>query len=77
MGDYDDGDNPLVSVYRTSELPEKFHWKRSRFMPGIVIMTRPGATVLTVSGADSADSQTVLPIYDIAVEFDYQGHLIT
>uniref|UniRef100_A0A9J2PAJ0 Ectonucleotide pyrophosphatase/phosphodiesterase family member 6 n=1 Tax=Ascaris lumbricoides TaxID=6252 RepID=A0A9J2PAJ0_ASCLU len=47
MGDYDDGDNPLVSVYRTSELPEKFHWKRSRFMPGIVIMTRPGATVLT------------------------------
>ncbi|VDM39476.1 unnamed protein product [Toxocara canis] len=47
MGDYDEGDNPLVSVYRTSELPEKFHWKSSRFMPGIIIMTRPGATVLT------------------------------
>uniref|UniRef100_A0A914S0W3 Uncharacterized protein n=1 Tax=Parascaris equorum TaxID=6256 RepID=A0A914S0W3_PAREQ len=59
MGDYDDGDNPLVSVYRTSELPEKFHWKRSRFMPGIVIMTRPGATVLTkprtVQDAPTAD----------------------
>ncbi|VDK43036.1 unnamed protein product [Anisakis simplex] len=47
MGDYDEGDNPLVSVYRTSELPEKFHWKNSKYMPGIIILTKPGATVLT------------------------------
>uniref|UniRef100_A0A183EP13 Sucrose phosphorylase n=1 Tax=Gongylonema pulchrum TaxID=637853 RepID=A0A183EP13_9BILA len=47
MGDYDDNEQPLVTVYRTAELPDRFHWKNFRYMPEIVLLTRPGATVLT------------------------------
>lgn len=48
MGDYDENEQPLVSVYQTTELPDRFHWKNFQYMPEIVLITRPGATVLTV-----------------------------
>ncbi|VDO29507.1 unnamed protein product [Onchocerca flexuosa] len=48
MGDYDENEQPLVSVYQTADLPYRFHWKNFKYMPEIVLFTRPGATVLTV-----------------------------
>lgn len=48
MGDYDDDEVPLVTVYRKNEIPEKFHWKNSRFIAPIVLITRPGVILLTV-----------------------------
>lgn len=48
MGDYDENEQPLVSVYQTAELLDRFHWKNFQYMPEIVLITRLGATVLTV-----------------------------
>ncbi|VDM95893.1 unnamed protein product [Thelazia callipaeda] len=47
MGDYDENQQPLISVYRTAELLDRLHWKNFKHMPEIVLFTRPGATVLT------------------------------
>ncbi|KAM3726843.1 Glycerophosphocholine cholinephosphodiesterase ENPP6 [Dirofilaria immitis] len=47
MGDYDENEQPLVSVYQTIDLPDRLHWKKFQYMPEIVLITRPGATVLT------------------------------
>jgi len=47
LGDYDEDDQPLVAVYRRSELPERLFWKHSRFLSPIIIITRPGVTVLS------------------------------
>ena len=43
----DDNESPLVSVYRTHEIPERYHWKNSRFISPIVLIARPGAVLLT------------------------------
>ncbi|PIC16402.1 hypothetical protein B9Z55_023018 [Caenorhabditis nigoni] len=47
MGDYDENDTPFVKTYRMSELPEELHWKGSRFMSGVVLITKPGTSVVT------------------------------
>ncbi|KAI6241680.1 Ectonucleotide pyrophosphatase/phosphodiesterase family member 6 [Aphelenchoides fujianensis] len=47
VGDYDEDEVPLVSVYRKNDLPERFHWKHSRFISPIVLIARPGAVLLT------------------------------
>lgn len=65
MGDYDENDTPFVKTYRVrnkilymqynenvlkmSELPDDLHWKNSRFMSGVVLITKPGTSVVTVS----------------------------
>ena len=54
MGDYDDDEVPLVSVYRRAELPERYHWRDSRFVSPIVLVARPGAVLLTVRRARDA-----------------------
>jgi len=46
-GDYDEDETPLVSVYRKNEIPERYHWKNSRFIAPIVLIARPGAVLLT------------------------------
>lgn len=48
MGDYEDTDTPLVKVYKMSEIPEELNWKNSRFMSGVVLVTKPGASIITV-----------------------------
>ncbi|KAE9556526.1 hypothetical protein FO519_000220 [Halicephalobus sp. NKZ332] len=47
MGDYDDDDSPLVSIYRKYEIPEKYHWRDARNIAPIVIIPRPGAVLMT------------------------------
>lgn len=47
VGDYEDSEVPLVSVYRKHEIPEKYHWRNSRHIGPIVLMTRPGVILLT------------------------------
>ncbi|CAD6185171.1 unnamed protein product [Caenorhabditis auriculariae] len=47
MGDYDENDAPFVKTYKMSELPEELHWKNSRFMSGVVLITKPGTSVVT------------------------------
>lgn len=37
---------PLVSVYRKNEIPERYHWKDSRFISPIVLVARPGTFIL-------------------------------
>lgn len=49
MGDYDENEVPLVSVYRQNEIPERYHWRDSRFVGPIVLIARPGAVLVTVS----------------------------
>ncbi|CAI4232590.1 unnamed protein product [Auanema sp. JU1783] len=46
-GDYDDSDVPMVKVFKMSELPEELHWKDSPFMSGVVLITKPGTSVIT------------------------------
>lgn len=45
----DETEAPLVSVYRKSEIPERYHWKESKFISPIVLIARPGSILLTVS----------------------------
>ncbi len=47
--DYDENEAALVTVYRKSEIPDRYHWKHSRFMAPIVLVARPGAILMTVS----------------------------
>uniref|UniRef100_A0A915D393 Ectonucleotide pyrophosphatase/phosphodiesterase family member 6 n=1 Tax=Ditylenchus dipsaci TaxID=166011 RepID=A0A915D393_9BILA len=48
VGDYDEEKEvPLVSVYRKSEIPDKYHWKNSRHVGPILLVTRPGVILLT------------------------------
>ncbi|CAB3400483.1 unnamed protein product [Caenorhabditis bovis] len=47
MGDYDENDTPFVKTYRMSELPDELHFKNSRFMSGVVLITKPGTSVVT------------------------------
>lgn len=48
MGDYEEGEKPdLVTAYRGDDLPEHLHWAKSKFLPSIVLLTRPGVSVLT------------------------------
>ncbi|KAI1725456.1 type I phosphodiesterase / nucleotide pyrophosphatase domain-containing protein [Ditylenchus destructor] len=47
VGDYEDNEVPLVSVYRKHEIPEKYHWRDSGHIGPIVLMTRPGVILLT------------------------------
>lgn len=49
MGDYDDDESPLVSIYRKYEIPEKYHWRNARNIAPIVIIPRPGAVLMTVN----------------------------
>uniref|UniRef100_A0A914XHP2 Ectonucleotide pyrophosphatase/phosphodiesterase family member 6 n=1 Tax=Plectus sambesii TaxID=2011161 RepID=A0A914XHP2_9BILA len=43
----DEGAAPPVKAYRVNKLPERFHFKNARFLPAIVLLARPGASVLT------------------------------
>lgn len=47
--DYENDNNevPLVSVYRQHDIPERYHWRNSRFIAPIVLITRPGVILLT------------------------------
>ncbi|KAL6722982.1 hypothetical protein Aduo_018041 [Ancylostoma duodenale] len=50
MGDYDDADTLLVKAYKLSDNPEKLqklHWAGSRFMSGVVLLTKPGTSIIT------------------------------
>ncbi|KAK6766968.1 hypothetical protein RB195_026312 [Necator americanus] len=47
MGDYEDTDTLLVKAYKLSEIPEKLHWAGSRFMSGVVLLTKPGTSIIT------------------------------
>ncbi|KAI6201052.1 Ectonucleotide pyrophosphatase/phosphodiesterase family member 6 [Aphelenchoides besseyi] len=47
MGDYDEDEVPLVQVYRKNDIPDRYHWKNSRFIAPIVLVARPGAVLLT------------------------------
>nr|CAD2147345.1 unnamed protein product [Meloidogyne enterolobii] len=38
---------PSVGVYRQHEIPERFHWKNSRFIAPIVLIAQPGYQLLT------------------------------
>ncbi|GMR62979.1 hypothetical protein PMAYCL1PPCAC_33174, partial [Pristionchus mayeri] len=45
-GDYEDEVSP-VEVYRSNALPESLHLAHGRFLGNIVIITKPGTTVIT------------------------------
>uniref|UniRef100_A0A183GNX2 Bis(5'-adenosyl)-triphosphatase n=1 Tax=Heligmosomoides polygyrus TaxID=6339 RepID=A0A183GNX2_HELPZ len=47
MGDYEDTDTLLVKAYKLSEIPERLHWAGSRFMSGVVLLTKPGTSIIT------------------------------
>ncbi|VDM78753.1 unnamed protein product [Strongylus vulgaris] len=47
MGDYDDTETLLVKAYKMSEIPERLHWAGSRFMSGVVLLTKPGTSIIT------------------------------
>uniref|UniRef100_A0A0K0D6R0 Phosphodiesterase I n=1 Tax=Angiostrongylus cantonensis TaxID=6313 RepID=A0A0K0D6R0_ANGCA len=49
MGDYEDTDALLVKAYKLSEVPERLHWADSRFMSGVVLLTKPGTSIITVT----------------------------
>ncbi|CAJ0938262.1 unnamed protein product, partial [Mesorhabditis belari] len=46
-GDYDDTEAPPVSVYRAADIPESLRWADSRFMSPIVLITKPGTTIVS------------------------------
>ncbi|KJH41165.1 type I phosphodiesterase / nucleotide pyrophosphatase [Dictyocaulus viviparus] len=58
MGDYEDTDALLVKAYKLSEIPERLHWTNSRFMSGVVLLTKPGTSIITVFS------------FTITIEFD-------
>ncbi|GMT35821.1 hypothetical protein PFISCL1PPCAC_27118 [Pristionchus fissidentatus] len=45
-GDYEDEVSP-VEVYRSNDLPEHLHLGHGRFLGNIVVITKPGTTVIT------------------------------
>nr|CDJ87169.1 Type I phosphodiesterase nucleotide pyrophosphatase phosphate transferase domain containing protein [Haemonchus contortus] len=47
MGDYEDTDTLLVKAHKLSEIPERLHWANSRFMSGVVLLTKPGTSIIT------------------------------
>lgn len=47
-GDYDDSGSDPVEVYRAKDLPESYHLAGGRFLGDIIIITKPGTTVITV-----------------------------
>ncbi|KAK5965597.1 Type I phosphodiesterase / nucleotide pyrophosphatase [Trichostrongylus colubriformis] len=47
MGDYEDTDTLLVKAHKLSEIPERLHWAKSRFMSGVVLFTKPGTSIIT------------------------------
>ncbi|CAJ0571437.1 unnamed protein product, partial [Mesorhabditis spiculigera] len=47
QGDYDEDEQQPVVVYRMADIPENLRWAGSRFMSGIVLITRPGVTVVS------------------------------
>ncbi|VDM52075.1 unnamed protein product [Angiostrongylus costaricensis] len=47
MGDYEDTDALLVKAYKLSEVPERLHWADSRFMSGVILLTKPGTSIIT------------------------------
>ncbi|KAK6060412.1 hypothetical protein COOONC_01926 [Cooperia oncophora] len=60
MGDYEDTDTLLVKAYKLSEIPERLHWANSRFMSGVVLLTKPGTSIITreLSSVPSATDQS-------------------
>ncbi|PAV88198.1 hypothetical protein WR25_05222 [Diploscapter pachys] len=65
--DYDENDIPLVKAYKLSELPEDLHWKDSRFMSGVILMTKPGVSIIT------RELPSVPDLGDIARDAKYTG----
>ncbi|CAJ0609338.1 unnamed protein product [Cylicocyclus nassatus] len=47
MGDYEETDVQLVQAYRISEFPERLHWAKSSFVSGVILLTKPGTSIIT------------------------------
>jgi predicted AlkP superfamily pyrophosphatase or phosphodiesterase len=59
MGDYDENEAPLVSIFRQNEIPERYHWRNARFIGPIVLIARPGTVLLTrsIASTDVSEAQ--------------------